>query len=59
MLFEEKMPILSPNNLKLFKSVQSIFEVDTRRAGAVATALQSKPAPTVITEKDARLTLND
>ena len=57
-LFEEKMSILSPNILKYFKSVKAIFEVDTRRVGAMATGLQSKPSPTVITKKDARLTID-
>ena len=55
MLFEEKMSILSPNILKFYRSEKSIFDVDRRKAGAVAKALQSKPAPTVITKKDARL----
>ena len=40
-------------------SEKSIFEVDTRKAGAVAKTWQSTPAPTVITKKGARLTLND
>ena len=59
MLFEEKMSILSPNILKFYRDEKSVFDVDRRKAGAVAKALQSKPAPTVITKKDARLTLND
>ena len=53
------MSILSPNILKFLKTVKAIFEVDTRRAGAVATGLQSKPSPTFISKKDARLTLDE
>ena len=56
-LFEEKMAILSANTLKFYKADKSIFDVDRRKAGAVAKALQSKPAPTIITKKDARFTL--
>ena len=38
----EKMEEMK-NTVKFYRSVKSIFEVDTMRAGAVATALQSKP----------------
>jgi hypothetical protein len=53
------MSILSPNILKFIRSEKAIFEVDTRRAGAVATSFQSKPSPTVRSKKDARLTINE
>ena len=56
-LFEEKMRTLSPIILQYFKSVKTIFEVDTRRVEAMATGLQSKPFPTVVTKKDARFSI--
>ena len=56
-LFEEKMSILSENTLKFYKADPTFFDVDHRKAGALAKAIQSKPAPTIITNKDARLTL--
>ena len=56
-LFDEKMSIMSPNILKFYRAEKFIFDVDRRKAGAVAKALQSKPAPTVITKNDARFNL--
>ena len=57
-LVEEKLKILSEPTLKFFKSKPKIFEIDLRKAGAVAKAIQSRLAPKVISKKDARLTLN-
>ena len=51
------MAILSANTLKFYKADKSIFDVDRRKAGAVAKALLSKPAPTIINKKDTRYTL--
>ena len=56
-LLEENMSILSASTLMFYKADQTIFDVDRRMAGAVAKALQSKPAPTINTKKDARYTL--
>ena len=57
-LVEEKLKILSELTLKFFKSEPNILEIDLRKAGAVAKAIQSRLAPKVIGKKDARLTLN-
>ena len=59
MLLGERMSILSPNIHKFYRAETSIFDVDRSKAWAVVKALQSKPAPTVITKKDARFKLND
>ena len=58
-LVDEKLQILSEPTLKFFKSEPNIFEIDFRKAGPVAKAIQSRLASKVTSRKDARLTLNN
>ena len=54
----EKMKILSPVIASFILSEKRLFEVDARKAGAVATMLQSKSKRPAITKNDARHRLN-
>ena len=56
-LVDEKLKILIEQILKFFKSEPRIFDNDCRKAGAVAKAVQSRPAHVIIGKKDARLIL--
>jgi hypothetical protein len=52
-LLIEKMHILSPVIARFILASKRLFEVDARKAGAVATILQSTPKRLAITENDA------
>ena len=54
----EKMQILSPVIASFILAEKHLFEVDGRKAGAVATMLQSKSNRPVITKNDTRHRLN-
>ena len=57
-LVNEKLSILSEPTFKFFKSEPMIFEADFMKAGAVATAIKSRIAPQVTSNKYGRITLN-
>ena len=58
-LVNEKSHILSEPTVKFFNSDPKIFEIDYRKAGTVAKAIQSRLPPVVIGKKDSRITLNN